>query len=193
MEIKGGGKIFKREWFRIIDHLPYHLDGVRFWDLAATSRDVKEDAFYTASVKMAKDYENYYVLDFRAEQLSPAEADEWILRTAKEDGYYVPVRWELEGGSAGPRDEQHLKDLLAGYDACGVKPLGDKVTRAKPVGTDAKNGKIFLVKNEWNNTYKNALYAFDGTPKPLTNDATDATSGAWAELQLTRIAKILHS
>jgi len=190
-DIKGGGKVFKKEWFQIIDTLPFPIDGIRFWDMAATAEEVKKDAYFTASVKMAYDSGNYYILDARAEQLDPADSDDWMLETALEDGNYVPIRWELEGGSAGLRVEAHLKNLLWGFDAEGVRPQGDKVTRAKPLASDAKRGNVFLLRGDWNDRYLNALYGFDGTPKPLTNDYTDASSGAWSCLQLGGIASIL--
>jgi predicted phage terminase large subunit-like protein len=192
-DIKGGGKVFKKEWFQIIDTLPFPMDGIRFWDMAATAQELKADAYYTASVKMAYDSGNYYILDARAEQFSPAQSDDWMLETALEDGNYVPVRWELEGGSAGLRVEAHLKKLLWGFDTEGVRPQGDKVTRAKPLASDAKRGNVFLLKGDWNERYLNAIYGFDGTPKPLTNDYTDASSGAWSCLQLGGIANILET
>jgi predicted phage terminase large subunit-like protein len=192
-DIKGGGKVFKKEWFQIIDEIPFkaHLYTYRFWDMAATAKKINVNAYYTASVKMGYDSGNYYILDARAEQLDPADSDDWMLEIALEDGIYTPIRWELEGGSAGIRVESHLKKLLWGFDAEGVKPQGDKVTRAKPFASDAKRGNVFLLKGHWNDRYINALYGFDGTPKPLTNDFTDATSGAWSSLQLNGIASIL--
>ena len=196
-DIKGGGKLFKREWFKFIEpsQLPERLYGTRFWDLASTARDIKDveqkGAFYTAGVLIAKYDDNYYVLDFRAKQLSPAETDDFMLETAKTDGYYHRIRWELEGGSAGLRDAEHIKRILKGYDAEPVKPRGDKVARAKPYASECKRGNVSLVKADWNQRYIDALYGFDGTPKILTNDATDASSGAYDEEQIGQIASIL--
>jgi predicted phage terminase large subunit-like protein len=191
MDIKGGGKIFKQEWFKIVDSIPFDLPCVRFWDMAATAGELKSNAYYTASVLMGRDGDDYFILDAQAQQLAPADSDDWMLALAQQDGFFHQVRWELEGGSAGLRVEQHLKDLLAGFDAEGVKPQGDKVTRAKPIASEAKRGNVYLVRGEWNERFLNAVYGFDGTPKPLTNDFTDALSGAWSCLQTSAIASIL--
>lgn len=176
------GKLFKPEWVEIVDEVPSGGITVRFYDLAATAADVREDAFYTAGVKMKKVSGIYYIFEPVAEQVSPGDADELIVDTAKEDTPNVRVRWELEGGSAGKRDEYHLRSLLKGFDASGVKPLGDKVMRFKPFASEAKRGNVKLLRGDWNDRYLNALYKFDGTKKPYVNDLADASSGAYNEL-----------
>lgn len=176
------GKVFDRTWFEIVDTVPTGGQIVRFWDLAATSADLKKDAFFTAGVKMKKVNGIYYVLDLVAEQLSPADADRVIVATANQDSKNVKVRWEKEGGSAGVRDEVHLKSLLSGFDARAVSPRGDKVLRCKPIASEALRGNVKLLRGDWNDRYLNALHAFDGTSKPYINDIADSSSGAFTEL-----------
>lgn len=179
------GKVFDRTWFEIVDTVPAGGQIVRFFDLAATSADLKKDAFFTAGVKMKKVNGIYYIMDAIAEQVSPAAADELIVTTARSDTPNVQVRWELEGGSAGKRDEVHLRSLLSGFDAHAVKPLGDKVKRAAPLASETKRGNVKLLRGDWNERYLNAIHAFDGTSKPLTNDFADSSSGAYNELNKT--------
>lgn len=179
------GKVFDRTWFEIVDTVPSGGQIVRFWDLAATSADLKKDAFFTAGVKMKKVNGIYYIMDAIALQVSPAAADELIVRTACFDTPNVEVNWELEGGSAGKRDEVHLRSLLSGFDAHAVRPLGDKVKRSVALASDAKRGNVKLLRGDWNERYLNAIHAFDGTSKPLTNDFADASSGAYNELNKT--------
>lgn len=178
----GAGKVFNRTWFQIVDSVPDTGVTVRFWDLAATAADLKKDSFYTAGVKMRFWQGCWYVLDAIAEKVSPAQGDELILATAQQDGRGVRVRWELEGGSAGKRDAVHLVGLLRGFDAAGTHPKGDKVTRAKPYASELKRGNVKLLRGGWNQQYINSLHGFDGTSKPLINDLTDASSGAYDEL-----------
>lgn len=184
------GKVFNIDWFEIVDTVPSGGQIVRFWDLAATSAEVAKGAFFTAGVKMKKVNGIYYVLDGIAEQLSPAAANKLIVSTAQDDTANVQIRWELEGGSAGKRDEQHLRSLLSGFDAAAVKPLGDKVTRAKPFGSEAMRGNVKLLRGDWNSRYLNAIHQFDGTSKPLVNDFTDASSGAYNELSRTVVKQL---
>lgn len=179
------GKVFSRDWFNYIDlsSVPDGGSTIRFWDLAATAKSVNKEACYTAGVLMRKVGQMYYILDVIAEQLSPSEGDKLIEQTANKDGRFVSIRWELEGGSAGRWVENYLLEHLQGFDAKAVKPLGDKLTRAKPFASDSFNRKVYLVKAPWNEQYLNWLSDFDGTSgKGKINDVIDASSGAYKEL-----------
>lgn len=187
LDIKGGGKVFKREWFKVVDRTPDHVrHWVRFWDMAATAADVNAAACYTASVRMARDGDDYYIAAVDFEQLGPAEGDDWLVATAIRDGRQTAVRWEIEGGSAGLKVASNLKRRLSRFDADGVKPRGDKVTRALPFASAIKRGQVYLVRGAWNDDYIDKLYAFDGTAKTPTNDITDASSGAFEALQAVK-------
>lgn len=186
MDTRGGGKVFNKAWFenKIIDYVPSYLRPVRFWDLAATARELKEDAFYTAGNLMATNSGKFYILDVRAEQLSPTDGDDWMIKTAQEDGYKVNVRWELEGGSAGLKYESSMKQQLLGFNAKGTRPLGDKLTRAKPFANECFRGNVYLVRDNWNiQRYIDNIHLFDGYKSlPLVNDYVDCSSGAYHEL-----------
>lgn len=173
------GKVFDRQWFEIVNYVPDGSD-VRFWDLAATERDVvrAKEPCYTAGVKMRRVGNVYYILDLIAEQMGPGDIDNLIWVTAIEDGHACAVRWEMEGGSAGIRDAAHLSNLLNQFDAQGVRPQGDKITRAKPWATSAKMGRVKLLAGDWNNRFLSWCQSFPASGK----DCVDATSGAYAVL-----------
>lgn len=178
----GTGKVFSRDWFEIIDRdeVPTGGDIVRFWDMAATARSVNADACFTCGVLMKRVGETYYVLNVEADQLSPSDGDDLIVDIAHRDGRFVPVRWELEGGSSGLKVEAYLSQRLTGWDADGVKPFGDKLTRAKPFATEAKRGNVKIVRGDWNQQFLKYLHLFDGsTGKDKVNDFADAASGAY--------------
>lgn len=180
----GQGRVFSREWATVIDELPL-INGrvVRFWDLAATAKDVAtRSSFYTASVKAFAGDNALVILDVTWHQEAAGEVLPLIAAIASQDGPSVAVRWELEGGSAGKIVEQQLKSLVRGYDARAVKPLGDKLSRFLPVATLAQQGRFSLLRAPWNDVYLNSLQSFDGSSQPLVNDLTDATSGAYHEL-----------
>ena len=174
------GSIFKRHWFQVVNKAPptrYY----RFWDLAATSRAIATpSAFWTAGVKLCRVRGIIYIIDAVAEQVAAGEVPQLMKRIAQQDGDCTSVRWELEGGSAGRILEESLIKELRGFDARAIAPTGDKVSRALPLANAAFNGTVFVVRGEWNETYLNALQSFDGTKKPLVNDLTDASSGAYA-------------
>lgn len=184
------GTIFDRTWFEIVDRAPDSGTKVRFWDLAATAKEVaKASSFYTAGILLKKVGDTYYIEDAIAEQRKAGDIELLIKQTALMDGRSVKVRWELEGGSAGiilaNIIVEQFNKLSSNFDAKATKPLGDKVTRAIAPATAANRGKIKIVKGTWNTTLLNALSKFDGTPQPLINDLTDALSGAYAELEKT--------
>lgn len=190
MDIKGGGKIFKREWWQY-GQLPYvPLFYIRFWDMASTAKDLRQDAYYSACVKMCcgwgQDGEMvFWIVDADARQLSPGDGDDWIVEMAERDGKDTWIRWELEGGSAGLKVANYLKERLWGFNAMGVKPQGDKVTRAKPFASEVLRGNVWIAgdgESGWVKRYVDSLYGFDGSPKPLVNDLTDASSGCYASL-----------
>ncbi len=186
LDVKGGGLVFNRTWFEVVDTLPRFSTQVRFWDMAATAQEFNSDAFYTAGLHLGRFGSDYYVVHLIAEQVGPAEGDDLIVTTAAQDGRIVPVRWELEGGSAGLKVEANLRSRLSGFDARGVKPLGDKLTRAKPIAGEAKRGNVKLLRGMWNQMFLDAVHGFDGTSQPLINDVTDALSGAYGEISTVR-------
>lgn len=180
------GVVFNRTWFDIVDDIPtdeIHRT-VRFWDLAATKSKL---SYYTAGVKMGilRD-KTIIVLDAIWQKTTPTEAIALIRKTAEQDGRGVTVGWEQEPGSSGIMAMEQIKTSLKGFKSKPVRPQGDKIQRALPYATASQNGKVFLLRGIWNDQYINALHHFDGSPKPLINDLTDASSGAYEILSSIR-------
>jgi len=174
------GKVFNRGWFEIVDAVPSGGRTVRFWDLAASEKKLaKDDPDFTAGVKMKRVGDTYFVLDCIEEQMGPAATDERILNTASQDGRTVEVRWEMEGGASGKRDNRYLVSKLAGYDARGVRPQGDKLTRAKELSAQALAGNVKLLRAPWNERWLTHMH---GQPDLAHDDIMDASSGAFNEL-----------
>lgn len=176
---EAAGTVYNRSWFEVVDALPdAPRRDVRFWDLAATERKAKKGAA-TAGVRMARIGNVFYVIDCAEEMFDPAKTDRLIVNTASQDGRTTAVRWELEGGSAGKRDAVHIASLLVGYDARGVKPLGDKLSRGRPLAAQAYAGNVKLLRGHWNEGWLNHMHAI---PDGARWDIHDATTGAFNEL-----------
>ena len=174
------GKIFNRAWFEIVDAVPAGGTEVRFTDLAASEKKIaSKDPDYTASCKMRRVENVYYVMDATAEQIGPTEADRAMQNRASQDGRACKQRWEEEGGASGKRDSSHITQLLAGYDCKGVRPEGDKIVRAKPLAAQAEAGNVKLLKGPWNERWLNHMH---GQPELPHDDEMDAASGAFNEL-----------
>jgi predicted phage terminase large subunit-like protein len=175
------GKIFNRAWFGIEEAAPLGMRIVRFWDFAATQKEMTgkkkgNDPDHTVGVKMGMIAGLYFVLDLIDTQAGPAEVDKLVYNTAVVDGTSVEVRWEIEPGSSGKRDTHHLATMLAGWDARGEDTSGDKITRAKGLAAQALAGNVKLIKNDWNEYYLNQMH---GVPDLPHDDVMDASSGAF--------------
>jgi predicted phage terminase large subunit-like protein len=177
------GKVFNVEKIVVVDDMPAVGVTVRFWDLAATEKDLtgknKNDPCYTAGVKMRVHGGKVWILDVIAVQKSAGDVDKLMRETAVADGKSCMVRWELEGGSAGKRDAAHITTNLMGFDAAPIRPQGDKVKRAKPLASQMAAGNVMMVRAPWNKQYKKWLHAF---PDGKVKDPIDASSGGFAAL-----------
>jgi predicted phage terminase large subunit-like protein len=182
------GKVFNRDWFEIVDHAPIGGMEVRFWDLAATEKKLnpktgkaKNDPDYTASCKMRRVGDTLYILDITADQIGPSEADNKMKNTASQEGKTCAVRWEKEGGATGVRDTAHLTKLLMGYNVGGIDPQGDKITRAKPLASQAEAGNVKFVRSTFTDPamIEVALNHLHGQPDLPHDDIMDACSGAF--------------
>ncbi len=184
------GKVFNRSWFEVVQAVPAGGRECRFWDFAATERAIKgpEPAF-TAGVKIRRVGAVFYVLDCLSFQKGPAETDRIVKNTAAQDAEQAKVnrarytvRWEIEGGSAGKRDAAHLTRMLAGLDARGIRPQGDKITRAKPLAVQAQAGNVKLLAGPWNERWLNHMHH---QPDIKEKDIMDASAGAFIALTTT--------
>jgi predicted phage terminase large subunit-like protein len=177
------GKVFDVEKIVVVDDIPANGATVRFWDLAATEKDLtganKNDPCYTAGVKMRIHGGKVWMLDVVAVQQSAGDVDKLMKATAIADGPACMVRWELEGGSAGKRDAAHITTNLMGFDAAPIRPQGDKVKRSIPLASQMAAGNVMMMRGTWNKQYKKWLHVF---PDGKVKDPIDASSGAFAAL-----------
>ncbi len=182
-----GGKVFNKGWFELVAAAPAGGVECRFWDLAATEKELnKPDPDYTAGVKIRRVDGVYYVLDCIAVQAGPAEVDRLIKNTGLQDaaaarstGTRYRLRWEREGGASGKRDNLRLTQMLAGLDARGVPPEGDKLVRAKALSAQAEAGNVKLVIGGWNEEWLRHMHH---QPEWPHDDIMDASSGAFNDL-----------
>lgn len=176
------GGLFKREWFKVVESAPSKLRRVRYWDLASTEpSSANPDPDWTVGALVGRDANNdWYVLDIQRFRLSPQRVEQLIRQTAEADGQAVEIRMEEEPGSAGRAQIEHYaRSVLQGFHFKGVRPTGDKLTRAKPLASQAEAGRMFLLRGAWITEFLNELSVF---PYGGHDDQVDALSGAYSEL-----------
>lgn len=192
------GKVFKREWFKVVDAVPAGGVVVRRWDFAATEKQLnKSDPDYTASCVMLAVNGSYYILEATAEQIDPAMVDRTYENLTRQDaarfgreGRRYLSRWEQEPGSAGKRETWRMVRQLAGVDARGVLSQGDKLVRAKPLAAQAEIGNVYLLSGGWNERWLQHMHA---QPEWPHDDEMDAASGALLDLTDPENAPVEYS
>ena len=180
------GGMFERGWFEIIPPRdPAPLMRVRFWDAAGSET---ERSPYTAGVLMAETRDGKFIVeDVRRARLTAAKVDRWMLDTAREDGVGVDVAEEQEPGSAGKSVIASHRTLLAGVTYTGIPASGDKVTRWKPLASQARPatkeafGRVQLVEGAWNKEFLDEVVA---NKRSKFKDQLDAAAGALHQLRV---------
>lgn len=177
-----GGGLFKRSWFKIVDHLPLGPDGkqqswrrTRGWDTAGT----EGAGDYTVGVKIARCGPTFVVEDVERGQWGPAKVETTMLSTAQRDGKACRQREEKEPGSSGVSVITSRAKLLVGYDYRGVPISGSKVVRAGPYRAQCEMGNVLLLRGAWNEAYLAELELF---PNGSNDDQTDGSSASFNDL-----------
>lgn len=170
------GKVFNRAWFEVVEAAPAQGRVVRFWDFAATAKkQAGDDPDWTVGARVRRHDGIYYVEDIQRVRVTPGEVDRLVRNTAAQDGINTQIGWEIEPGASGKKVNQQLATMLAGYDARGVHPVGDKVQRAQPAAAQALAGNVRIVRGIWNNDFLSEMHGFPDLPH---DDQVDALSGA---------------
>jgi predicted phage terminase large subunit-like protein len=176
------GNMFKREWFKIKEHLPDGCKLVRYWDKAG-SQDAGD---YTAGVLMGEKNGRYYVIDVVMGQWAASEREKIIKQTTRADyakygmsanEYKIYV--EQEPGSGGKESAENTIRNLTGYSVYADRPTGKKEIRAEPLEAQMSIGNVSLIMANWNHDYIDYMCAF---PYGKIKDVTDASSGAFNKL-----------
>lgn len=183
------GKLFKREWFRIVEleDLPSDLKWLRYWDLASTEKDEKKkkhDPDWTAGARLAvrKDASGareLWIRDVRRTRGSPGDVESFVAATAREDGRSVPIHIEEEGGSSGKNTTYNYQTrVLAGFTVKGHRKTGSKQEMWGPVSSLAQAGKVNLLRGVWNSWWLEEAVA---SPNPgVHDDGLDAVAGGYS-------------
>ena len=193
-DITPDGEFFERAWFdgKILDSIPTSVKFkkiIRYWDLAATKQKGNNDPDWTAGCKIGVTHDNqYYILDIRRTRDTPLGVQQFIRRTAEEDGKRVEIWMEQEGGSGGKNTiDNYRRNVLPEYNFHADLKRVDKKQRAGILSSQVEAGNVFIVRNDLLTAYLNELMAF---PNGAHDDMVDATSGAFNKLFLKKKTSI---
>jgi len=171
------GALFRREFFEIVDGEPAMERVARYWDLAASTKTLAD---YSAGVKVGMDKDGtVYVLDCVRGRWEWPALIRVIGNTARADGLSCTQFVEAVGTQRGMLDLLQAEPALSGAAFRGVVLHKDKVTRANAFLARAEQGKVKLVRGEWNRAWLDEICAF---PASEHDDQVDATAGAFNSL-----------
>lgn len=166
------GALFKREWFKVVEHAPVRLSWVRYWDLAASTRD---SADYTASAAVAMGEDGtLFVRDMIRGRWEWPDAYAVIVRTMQAE---PNTRHAVEKALHGLAAVQQLRrdERVAHVPLAGVDVDHDKLSRALAWAARAEAGKVVLIRGEWIGAFLGEVTAF---PLGAHDDQVDTVSGA---------------
>ena len=178
------GSMFNVSRFKIVEYKDLNIDAllikaVRYWDKAGS----EGTGAYTARVKIASLKNGMYLVMYVVRgQWETNKRERIILETAISDGPNTLQKQEQEPGSGGKDQAQATKISLQqhGIPIHTERPTGDKVYRADPWSVRVNEGKVLLVKADWNMEYIEEHRRFSKMAK--YKDQVDASSGAYSEL-----------
>jgi predicted phage terminase large subunit-like protein len=181
------GKVFRREWFEVVEDWPRRATLVRYWDFAATEdptgpRRAKEPD-WTVGLLLAMWQGQFWVVDLQRVRLSSLGVEALVKQTAALDTRLAEIWLEEEGGASGKQVSAHYRQrVLPGYAVRTWHSTGSKGERARAVSAAAEARNVFLVRGYWNSQFLDEVPRF-GLPG-VHDDIVDALSGAHYALTL---------
>ncbi|KKK93763.1 hypothetical protein LCGC14_2689610, partial [marine sediment metagenome] len=191
------GGMFDPTQFKLKKLLPAGdpIQGVRYWDLAATDESEGGNPAYSAGVRMWRDLTTnlFYVDSVAHGRWGSMAVEDQLLAYAAYDRafateYNLPMivtHIEQEPGASGKALADHYIRMLAGYAVFADRVTGPKEERAKPWSACVARGFAHLVQGDeegsalWIEGYKNEHRRFPGGEY---KDRVDASSGAFNAL-----------
>lgn len=182
-EIRATGRMFKKEWFPIVEASPVrNIEWVRFWDLAGTEKLKESDEpSYTVGCRMGRTPDGLiFISSIVRDRLSPLGNEILVRRTAELDGRAVNVWMWQDPAQAGKSQISHYtRNVLKGFTFRGRPATKEKTVVWSPLASQAEAGNVFLVKGYWNEDFLDELILL---PDGQFNDQADAAGGAYEVL-----------
>lgn len=167
------GEFFDDKDFQIIEKAPENLQWYRYMDLALGETKTSDN---NSCIAVAHDPSTGDLI--LRDRIKVRELKEFLpqSRTAMLSDAERNTEWGIEDVAFQKLVvQQFLKDkALVKIRIRGVKPLGDKVERARPWQLRAKQGHVKLVRGPWNLDFIREATSF---PKGRKDDDVDTVSG----------------
>ena len=180
---KQAGEYFKREWFETVDASPRDIGRrrVRYWDFAATEAKKGSDPDWCVGTLISEARGVYFIEDVARFRRPPAATEDEVVRVAKADGIEVEQHFEQEPGASSKILISHIqREALKGHAVYGHTSSKDKTTRAKPFSAACFQGRVKLVRGEWNSGWLERLEPFPA--EGVKDDEVDSAAGGFNQV-----------
>lgn len=160
------GRLFRREWFSVVDELPAMQRVVSGWDLATSA---KTEADYTVKTTLGLGVDNrYYVLDVWRERAEFPEVRRQVECQGVADGISVAG---IEATAFQLAAVQILRADNLPFPVLPVQADKDKVSRALEWIAEAEGGRVLLRRGAWNDAWVSEAAGF---PDARHDDQVDS-------------------
>ena len=176
--IEDEGEILSPSWLRVMN-LPYPTTGVRYWDLAVSTKDAADNS---AGCLMTKASNKFNVINIKRVKLAYPDLKKLIIDTAHSDGVGVTIYIEEAGQQRAIIDDLRASPDLYRHVIKAHRPTKDKVTRCYPLASQAELGNVYVNDEPWLKDLKDELSVFsvESVAKGNTkNDMVDSMTGAY--------------
>ncbi len=182
--VEGGGLMFRRDWFGIVEAAPADLQRVRSWDLAASEAKDSNDPDWSVGILMGKSKDGlFFVLDMRRIRGTPGQVERLVRTTAEQDGIGTKIVMEEEGGASGKGMTDHYRRyVIPSFNFHGIRATGEKTVRAQALSGQSEAGNVKIVRAAWNKDFLDELESFPS--EGIHDDIVDASSQAVNDLSL---------
>lgn len=173
------GELFDRNWFEIVDAVPYNENKVRCWDRAATvPSETNPDPDYTAGCSMSRINDTFFISDIQRARKTPGGVKAMVKNTASRDDKTCTIVLFKDPAQAGVVEIDDYITLLQKYNVRTLVETKKKYLRWLPLSAQAEQGRVKLLRGPWNDAFLNEAenVAMDGKAH---DDQIDAASGAY--------------
>lgn len=164
--------IFPRDDLRVIEEIwggAVRIRSARAWDLASSTAPTASRTagfrvgVYALPVEPGQDKDERPVIEHGiVGRWRPAQRDEVILQTARNDGPETTIVLEQEPGSGGDAQCAALEKKLVGYHVVRVRASsrGSKVQNAGPMSSAWCSGNLWALRGPWLSEFLDQAEAF---------------------------------
>jgi predicted phage terminase large subunit-like protein len=169
------GALIKARKIKVIDRdkVPRGIRLYRYWDLAVG----RKKADWISGVLGGRDRQkNFYIIDIARVPAPWSSARPKMIDVMLVDPMEVVQGIEVGGQQDGYYQNFRDDDQLQMRSIVPVLPRGDKEARAQLWATRIEDGKVFMVRGPWNDSFIAEAVAF---PNAANDDQVDGVSGVW--------------